>query len=194
MGIFNPSTWIFFFEGIVGVTPLNPILIPLVQSFGDLSSERVLPMLFCDIVHSCSNHLKLMALHHLILEWHHTIYIMNAPRINIDSPMHFNLEQECRYPIPARMCLDDLVTIFCLCWSLLLGYTLKAGIQQVITWKPHRTLIELHCKPCMLPWSSSATFSWHNSLIGSAMPITILLRSSTAINHYDFSSNHYHYW
>jgi hypothetical protein len=79
-------------------------------------------------------------------------------RINIDSPMHFNLEQECRYPMPPSMCLDDLVTIFCLHWSLLIGYTLKAKIRWVITWKPHRTLIELHCKLFMLLWSSSATF------------------------------------
>jgi hypothetical protein len=35
----------FFFEGIVGVTPLNPILTPLIQSLGNLSLERVLPML-----------------------------------------------------------------------------------------------------------------------------------------------------
>jgi hypothetical protein len=28
MEILNPTTWIFFFEGIIGATPLNPILIP----------------------------------------------------------------------------------------------------------------------------------------------------------------------
>jgi hypothetical protein len=42
MKIFNPTTWIFFFNGIVGATLLNPTLIPLVQSLGDLPSERVL--------------------------------------------------------------------------------------------------------------------------------------------------------
>jgi hypothetical protein len=56
MEIFNPTTWIFFFEGIVGITPLNPILIPLVQSLGDSSLVQVYLMLFCDIVHSCSCH------------------------------------------------------------------------------------------------------------------------------------------
>jgi hypothetical protein len=56
MKIFNPSTWIFFFEGIVVVIPLNPILIPVGQSLGDLLPERVLPLLFCDIVHFFSGH------------------------------------------------------------------------------------------------------------------------------------------
>jgi hypothetical protein len=115
-------------------------------------------------------------------------------RINIDSPMHFNLKQECRYPMPSWMCLGDLVTILCFCWSLLIDYTLKAGIWWVTSWKPHQTLIELHCKPFMLLWSSSATFSWHNTLVGLAMPLTILMRSSTAIYHYDFSSNHNLSW
>jgi hypothetical protein len=47
--IFNPTTWICFFDGIVGVISLNPILIPLVQSLRDLSlrarhSEVVFPV------------------------------------------------------------------------------------------------------------------------------------------------------
>jgi hypothetical protein len=46
----------FFFDGIVGANSLGPILIPLVLSLGDLSLERVLLMLFFNIVHSCSSH------------------------------------------------------------------------------------------------------------------------------------------
>jgi hypothetical protein len=75
MEIFNPTTWIFFFDGIVGVTSLNPTLVPLVQSLGDLSLERVLLVLFYDIVHSYSSHKNLMALHHLIFTLHHTTCI-----------------------------------------------------------------------------------------------------------------------
>jgi hypothetical protein len=71
--------WIFFFEGIVGATSLNPTLKPLVQSLGDLLLEPVLPMLFSDIVHSCSSHQNLAAMCHLIFALHHTICITNAP-------------------------------------------------------------------------------------------------------------------
>jgi hypothetical protein len=74
-----------------------------------------------------------------------------------------------------------LVVILCFHWSLLVGYTLKVRIRWVITWKPHQTLIELHCKLFILLWSSSATFSWHNSLNGSAMSVTILMRSLIVI-------------
>jgi hypothetical protein len=34
MKIFNPTMQICSLDGIVGVTSLNPILMPLVQSFG----------------------------------------------------------------------------------------------------------------------------------------------------------------
>jgi hypothetical protein len=77
--MFHPTTLIFFFEGIVGATSLNPILIPLVQSLGDLSLERVLSILFSDIVHSCLSHLNLTALHHLIFALHHTMCITSTP-------------------------------------------------------------------------------------------------------------------
>jgi hypothetical protein len=56
MEIFNPTMCIFFFNEIVEATSLNPILIPLVQSHGDLSLERALSNLFSYIVHSCLGH------------------------------------------------------------------------------------------------------------------------------------------
>jgi hypothetical protein len=56
MNVLSPTTWICCFDEIVGVTSLNPTVVPLNQSIGDLSLERVLPMLFLDILHSCSTH------------------------------------------------------------------------------------------------------------------------------------------
>jgi hypothetical protein len=56
MEIFNPTMWIFFFDGIVGATSLNPTFVSLVKSLGDLSLERFLLVLFSDIVHSCLSH------------------------------------------------------------------------------------------------------------------------------------------
>jgi hypothetical protein len=44
------------FDEIVGVTPQNLTMVPLVQSIGDLMLERVLLILFFDIVHSYSTH------------------------------------------------------------------------------------------------------------------------------------------
>jgi hypothetical protein len=56
MKIFNPTMQICFLDVIVGVTSLDPILVHLVQSFGDLSLKRAIPMSFVGIVHSCSVH------------------------------------------------------------------------------------------------------------------------------------------
>jgi hypothetical protein len=44
--IFNPTMQICLLDGIVGVTSLYPILMPLVQSFGDLSLKRAFSCCF----------------------------------------------------------------------------------------------------------------------------------------------------
>jgi hypothetical protein len=105
MKIFNPTMQICFLSGIVGVTSLNPILIPHVQSLGDLSLERGPPMLFFSTTHSCS----------LTKSWRRCITSFLhctkpcASRLHYpmstNSPMHFNLEQECSYLKPPWMFL-----------------------------------------------------------------------------------------
>jgi hypothetical protein len=53
MKVFSPTTWICCFDKIVGVTSINPTMVPLVQIIGDLSLERGLPMFLFDVMHSC---------------------------------------------------------------------------------------------------------------------------------------------
>jgi hypothetical protein len=44
MKVFNSTKHICFLDEIVGVTSLDPILVPLVQSLGDLLLERAFLM------------------------------------------------------------------------------------------------------------------------------------------------------
>jgi hypothetical protein len=57
MKISNPTMHICFLYGIVGVTSVNPISVPLVQSLGDLSLKRALLMLI-SVKHIFAHQLK----------------------------------------------------------------------------------------------------------------------------------------
>jgi hypothetical protein len=120
MKIFNPTMQICFRGRIGKVTPLNPILIPPVQSLGDLLLERTLLMLYSSIAHSYSL-TKSSFLHCPILYasgLHH--------HISINTPVNFNLEQECRYPMLPGLLLKNIIDITCFRWNQLKVYTFKS--------------------------------------------------------------------
>jgi hypothetical protein len=54
MKVFNPTTWSCCVDEIVVVPSLNPTVVPLIQSIGDLPLERALLMSFASMVHSRS--------------------------------------------------------------------------------------------------------------------------------------------
>jgi hypothetical protein len=46
MELLSPTTWICCFDEIVGVTPMDLTVVPLIQSIGDFMFELALSILF----------------------------------------------------------------------------------------------------------------------------------------------------
>jgi hypothetical protein len=76
-GTLIESHWTCIFYANVGLSSLNPIFISLIRNLVEFPLERALPMSFGGIVHSCTIHWKLTALHHRT-SLHHAMCIVTA--------------------------------------------------------------------------------------------------------------------
>jgi hypothetical protein len=131
MRIFCPTLLTNSYDGIVSLSFSSPTIIPLVQNYGDLpfwvNHSYVVFSVSCILAQSTKSWW------HCIITFHFTIPYASClhHRNSINSPVHFNPEQECRTSF-ASSCKSSKL----LCpirWHIFVSHTLIGSVMPIAT-------------------------------------------------------------